>query len=341
MQQANMVTEPCGPSTWKRSSASDQELPDESMEVQWVPVRSLLAGDSPRLAGEDVEHTRMLARIDERLPPIIVHRSTMRVIDGTHRLGAALLRGEEMIEVRYFDGTEREAFVLAVKTNVVHGLPLSLVDRTRAAERIITSHPDWSDRAIASVTGLGARTVGNTRQRVHVGADAEDVRARTGLDGRVRPLDSAEGRLKASFLIKERPGASLREIAREAGVSPSTVRDVRRRVQRGEDPVPEVRRRGNHAKGVEPDDNGLPEGPQLASMLQGLQRDPSLRLTESGRNLLRWILSRAIRSDERLDVAAKVPPHCAYVIANVARACADEWLRLANELEQRNDDDPV
>jgi hypothetical protein len=71
-------------------------------------------------------------------------------------------------------------------------------------------------------------------------------------------------------------------------------------------------------------------------MLEGLQKDPSLRFTESGRTVLRWIFSRAIRSHERLDVAGKVPPHCTYIIANVARACADEWLRLANELEQRN-----
>jgi hypothetical protein len=37
-----------------------------------------------------------------------------------------------------------------------------------------------------------------------------------------------------------------------------------------------------------------------------------------------------------VDVAEKVPPHCTYIVANVARACADEWLRLANELERRS-----
>lgn len=300
---------------------------------QWLPVRSLQPADSPRQAGEDIEHMRMLARIDVSLPPIIVHRSTMRVIDGMHRLGATLLRGDEMIEVRFFDGTEQEAFVLAVKANIAHGLPLSLADRTRAAERIIASHPAWSDRAIASAAGLGARTVGNIRRRIQVDTN---IAARTGRDGRVRPLDNSEGRLRAWAIIKERPEASLREIAREAGVSPSTVRDVRRRVQRGEDPVPQVRRRRGEAQAIEPGGGGLGEGPELASMLKGLQSDPSLRFTESGRGLLRWIFSRAIRSDERLNVAGKVPPHCTYIIANVARACADEWLQLANELEQRS-----
>ncbi|MBE1489200.1 helix-turn-helix domain-containing protein [Plantactinospora soyae] len=265
-----------------------------------------------------------------------MHRPTMRVIDGTHRLGAALLRGDEMIEALLFDGSEQEAFVLAVQANIAHGLPLSLADRTRAAERIIGSHPNWSDRAIAAVAGLGARTVGNVRRRMDLGTDASDIRARTGRDGRVRPLNNAEGRLRAAALIKERPGASLREIGREAHVSPSTVRDVRRRIQRGEDPVPQVGGRRNDAKAVEPGVEQLAQGAGLAWMLQGLKKDPTLRLTDSGRNLLRWIYTRAIRSNERLHVAEQVPPHCTYIIANVARACADEWTQLADELEQRS-----
>ncbi|MFI5916397.1 helix-turn-helix domain-containing protein [Dactylosporangium sp. NPDC051541] len=298
-------------------------------EPQWVPVRSLLPADTPRQFGENIEHTQMLSRIDARLPPILVHRATMRVIDGMHRLGAAVLRGDELIEVCFFDGTEHEAFVLGVQTNVAHGLPLSLADRSRAAERIIASEPGWSDRAIAAAVGLGARTVGNIRRRLRIQSDSE-VRARTGRDGRVRPLDSTEGRLRAAHIIRERPDASLREVARESGVSPSTVRDVRRRVQRGEDPVPSPRHRRN-AEAARPPAPPL-EGQDLAAMLQGLQNDPALRFSDSGRQLLRWIFSRAIRADERLDVIEKVPPHCTYIIANVARACADEWLRLADRL---------
>nr|ADU56075.1 hypothetical protein CA37-52 [uncultured organism CA37] len=303
----------------------------DSPGIAWVPVRSLQRGDSPRQSGEDLEHIRMLARIDEPLPPIIVHRPSMRVIDGAHRLGAALLRGDEMIAVRFFDGTEQEAFVLAVRTNVTHGLPLSAADRTAAAERILSSHPDWSDRAIATVTGLGARSVANARRRLEIGS-GEEIRARTGRDGRVRPLDNAEGRRRALALISNRPEASLRQIAREAGVSPSTVRDVRRRVERGEDPVPQVgRRRAAEAR----PDHQVPDGAGLSWMLQGLQADPSLRFSESGRTLLRWIFSRAIHPNERVDVVGKIPPHCTYVIATVARACADEWIQLADALDRR------
>src|SRR5262249_49349833 len=66
-----------------------------------VAVSVLRAGETPRLAGEDPEHVRALAECEEELPPILVDRSTMRVIDGAHRLQAARLRGAELIEVRF------------------------------------------------------------------------------------------------------------------------------------------------------------------------------------------------------------------------------------------------
>jgi ParB-like chromosome segregation protein Spo0J len=306
-------------------------------ESEWVPISVLRSADSPRRAGEDIGHIEMLASIEERLPPILVHRRTMRVIDGMHRLSAARLRGSDRIEARFFDGTEQEAFVLAVKANTTHGLPLSLGDRTLAAERIIASQPTWSDRAIASAVGLGARTIGNIRRRMQDEQNVEQVTARTGRDGRVRPIDNSVGRLRASELIKQRPEASLREIAREACVSPSTVRDVRQRLERGESPLPRRLERGDEPVAQirrhreEPADLEA-----LAAMLQGLQSDPSLRFTETGRTVLRWINLRTIRAEEWDGVGSMVPPHCAYIIAKLARSCADEWLQIAEDLEQRS-----
>ncbi|MGH8879883.1 MAG: hypothetical protein ACRD0P_21450, partial [Stackebrandtia sp.] len=59
--------------------------------VERVRIALLRPADSPRLDGENSEHTQMLAESSEKLPPILVHRQTMRVIDGVHRLSAALL----------------------------------------------------------------------------------------------------------------------------------------------------------------------------------------------------------------------------------------------------------
>lgn len=308
-----------------------------TMRVEWLVVDSLEMLDSPRLAGEDPQHTQMLASLDAELPPIIVHRATMRVIDGAHRLGAARLRGDDLIRAAMFEGTEQEAYVLGVKANIAHGLPLSTTDRTRAAERIIETHPTWSDRVIAASSGLSARTVGNVRRRLEfAGEIGEGTRSRVGRDGRVRPLDGSEGRLKAVSYIQRQPDASLREIAKNAGVSPSTARDVRNRLQRGEDPVPGSRRtadRDDDTFGMKDDTIRLLE-PTLRSILQGLKNDPSLRFTESGRNLLRWVFARTVQDDEWKDMVDAVPSHCTYVLANVARRCSQEWLEFADTLEK-------
>ncbi|MEU4746566.1 ParB/RepB/Spo0J family partition protein, partial [Actinosynnema sp. NPDC023658] len=130
-----------------------------------IPVGLPLPADSPRLDGEDPDHIRLLAGTTAPLPPILVHRSTMRVIDGMHRLRAAMLRGDTEIAVEFFDGTEAEAFARGVRENVTHGLPLSRADREAAAARIITAHREWSDRALAQLTGLSATTVAAVRAR--------------------------------------------------------------------------------------------------------------------------------------------------------------------------------
>ena len=63
-----------------------------------VPLDSLRPADSPRSSGEDEAHARMLADLDVDLPPVLVNRRTMRIIDGSHRVIAASLRGERTKE---------------------------------------------------------------------------------------------------------------------------------------------------------------------------------------------------------------------------------------------------
>lgn len=223
-------------------------LIDDETSVQVLPIDAVLPSDSPRLRGENAEHVKVLAQASAPLPPIVVHQSTMRVIDGMHRLRAAELRGAAEIAVHFFDGDEQAAFVLAVESNISHGLPLTLADRIAAAERILTPSPQWSDRAVAAKTGLAAGTVAGIRQRLPAASDQPS--ARVGKDGRVRPLNNAAGRRLASALMAERPDATLREIARDAGISAATALDVRARLGRGEDPVPR-RQRESERSGLE------------------------------------------------------------------------------------------
>jgi hypothetical protein len=73
-----------------------------------VAVRLLLPGDSPRLAGEMGSHAALMVTASD-LPPLVVHRPSMKIIDGMHRLSAARLRNQDTVEARFFDGTADEA----------------------------------------------------------------------------------------------------------------------------------------------------------------------------------------------------------------------------------------
>jgi hypothetical protein len=299
-----------------------------------VDVDSLCAAESPRGGGESQEHVEVLAAAETRLPPIIVHRPTMRVIDGLHRLKAAKLRSVGKIEVRFFDGDEADAFVIAVKSNIAHGLPLSLADRKRAAKRIITSHPQWSDRMIASATGIAAGTVADIRKQMAGEFGVEE--SRIGQDGRVRPIDGSAGRRLAGDLIAENPALSLRQVARVAGISPETVRDVRNRLRRGEDPVPKPRHGGTSAanrQNLVTRARATVQDP--ATVVDRLRSDPALRFSETGRNLLALLNIHTIRPEQWDKIGDNVPPHCSEIVAQLARDCADMWMELASRVEDR------
>ncbi len=309
-------------------AAAFGEVPDR--KIVKVPLLALRPGESPRLGGEDRTHIAWLAETEGPLPPILVDRRSMRVIDGMHRLMAASLKGRDTIDVEFFDGREADAFLRAVEANVTHGLPLSQADRRAAAARIIGSHPHMSDRAIGESTGLAAKTVAAIRRR---STDAvSQLNARVGRDGRVRPLSGAEGRRRAAELLAEHPRATLREVARAAGVSPATAGDVRKRLERGDEPGPAtsggVGRVGSPARR---------EAAQVAPaiVLEKLLRDPSLRHNEQGRLLLRLLQHNAIGAQDRRGLIAAVPSHCAASVAQLALHYAQMWQSFAHDLEKR------
>lgn len=314
--------------------------PIDQQPIVEVRISSLSLADSPRLSGEDPEHVAVLAAVQTELPPIVVHRSTMRVIDGLHRVRVAKLRGQEFIAARFFAGTEADAFVLSVKLNIMHGLPLSMADRKRAAGRIIASHPQWSDRMVASAAGISAGTVAEVRRRV-IGETGK-ASVRIGQDGRIRPVDGTEGRRLAGELITENPGLSLRQIARAAGISPETARDVRNRLRRGEDPLPSPRRKrlvthgegaGRRSAVVRELDQRRGEGRGRAITVERLKADPALRFTETGRNLLRLLNMHTIRAEDWERIINNVPPHCRDIVAQLARDCAETWTEIAVRME--------
>ncbi|MGP3967225.1 hypothetical protein [Streptomyces sp. 6N223] len=307
--------------------------------TEMVPIGTLNAVDSPRRVPEDSMHVKILVESEEEFPPIIVHRPTMRVLDGRHRLRAAGDLGRSLIAVRFFDGTEGEAFALSVEGNTRHGLPLTLSERTAAARRILASNPEWSNGVIASITALATKTVRALRRET--AGEALCAAVRVGRDGRVRPVDRAAGRLRAAEMIRQRPEASLRTIARVAGISPWTVRDVRERLRRGEDPLTAKPRIRNAAGGGEPVRPLLhavpgtrPERPprETSGRLDGLMSDPALKYSERGRFLLRVLAVNALSAERQDMLVRSIPSHCRSTIHQLAMEYADTWRDLARRI---------
>ena len=306
-------------------------------EIEWVDIDSLVLGESPRTTGLSPEHVRLLAESDAPVPPILLQRGTRRVVDGHHRVEAARMRGETAIPAKFFDGDEDDVFLMAVQMNKAHGLPLTLAEREAAAIRIIASRPHYSDRSIAAIAGLSGKTVGAIRRRT---MQDDRSQVRLGSDGRSRPTSTADARRVAAQAIAEHPNASLRQIARMAGVSPGTVRDVRERLRRGEEPVPDRQRTSLAA--VSTGTGTVSRVPAAGSsqalrdrdaLLHSLMNDPTLKFTESGRSLLRWLYAHAAGLDEWPDLIGGLPPHCAYTLVELARSCSAQWDLFAVQLE--------
>ncbi|MFE3260627.1 hypothetical protein ACFXPS_38485 [Nocardia sp. NPDC059091] len=318
--------------------------------VETVPVHLIVPGRSPRAGGQrNAEYLRMLVETDnDELPPIIVHRPTMGVIDGHFRLQAAVERCERSIGVRFFDGSTEDAFAVSVYLNVRHGVPLSLAERKASAGRLVMTHPEWSDRSIAATTGLSHKTVAAERRR----ASGENPRSHTrlGKDGRLRPSDTAEGRMAAAAILRENPEASLRQVSKIVGVSPGTVRDVRERLKRAEHPIPQgVRNRltpnvsdvseasntdASRAE-VPAKDSGAIAIPIQHVLLQNLRNDPALKFNERGRLLLRSLAQSTVELNQLTKLTADAPEHCHASLAKLARANAESWSALAVWLEGR------
>jgi hypothetical protein len=235
-----------------------------------------------------------------------------------------------------------------VQENVAHGLPLSLSDRRAAAAKILQTHIHWSDRLVATTTGVSAKTVSAIRCATEENRQSHD---RLGRDGRVRPLNAAAGRQLAAQLIGSRPDASLREIAQATGISASTVRDVRARLLRGEDPVPTSNdSRPHQSKPVgdkrEPARRGRPKPPPTTAVtvessavtpvLRALSNDPALRMNAAGRELLRWLHHHAVSSSDSQKIADFVPDHCCQQLVELARRCSANWAFIADDWERRS-----
>jgi hypothetical protein len=83
----------------------------------------------------DTQRVASLMRAIEggsKLPPLVVCRSTKKIVDGVHRHQVALRREDPTIAVEFRDyATDAERYKDAVLLNSAHGLPFREVDKLR------------------------------------------------------------------------------------------------------------------------------------------------------------------------------------------------------------------
>jgi len=350
------------PSEISARPARDSDNHDSIDAVDGLPVEDialglLSSGFFRRGTGTDPAHVQMLAEVASfsELPPILVQRNNLRIVDGTHRYEAAKKRGERTIRARVIDCTDNDAFILAVKANTLHGLPLSRADRVLGAKRILGWHPDWSDRAIGIATGLSAKTIAGLRRES--ADDRQQFGKRLGRDGKRRPVTAIEGRKRAAEFITTRPEASLREIARETDVSLGTVQDVRSRMRQGLDPltagrvsppleaaayglgaVPEPARPSPLPSRLAP--RGTRRNAQQSTwpdISNKLMSDPSLKYTEGGRAFMRWMIMHVSNTGQWREFADSIPAHWLSELSTVAEQASEDWRDFAEHLKSQQD----
>ncbi|MFI6866179.1 ParB/RepB/Spo0J family partition protein [Nocardia sp. NPDC050406] len=296
-------------------------------EVISIPLHRLRTSESVRIAGANTPHIRTLSESTAALPPIVVHRQTMTVIDGVHRLHVARERGATAIDAVYFEGDHRAAFVFAVRANSTHGLPLTLADRKAAARRVMAYYPEWSNRRLAEVTGLSDKTIAVIRQR----SGAENPHSpdhRVGRNGVAYPIDPAVGRTCAERFLRDNPDASAKETALAAGISITTAKEIRRAIrdrssETSEAPVPPA----------EPPEDNTPVPDRLRA-IRTLQSDPSVRFTDHGRKLLRMLELSPWTADDWQAMAAALPAHCGPLLARLAEHYSKNWADFAASMER-------
>jgi len=188
-------------------------------------------------------------------------------------------------------------------------------------------YPDCSDRAIAESAGLSHHTVARIRRKRSTGQIAQS-NSRRGKDGRTRPLTANDGREAAARLLLTDQSKTLREVARQTGVSLSTVHDVRDRLARGVSPVVSMTPRGTTPN------VHLARG---QAVLTRLWNNSAVRSHEKSKTMLQ-LLAHSLRTADDAQAACKNAPElCRDAVADIAAAAGNAWTRLAQELRSRTD----
>lgn len=130
--------------------------------------------------------------------------------------------------------------------------------------------------------------------------------------------------------LARNPAASTREVASRTSASQGTVRDVRRRIERGDDVVP-----ARLAKVGDPSGRGSgTEAPPSAA--KTIEQDSSLTSSSAGQRFSEWFGARCLTDDDDWQpFVDEIPISRIYEVADAARRCGAVWTSFASALESR------
>ena len=305
---------------------------DRTQTVQ-VSLNALRIGPSPRRGPVRADHVEALVAARGAWPPILVHRASLVVIDGHHRLAAAGRLGMESTAVTFFDGDEAAADLEAIRRNVSHGLPLTLAERKSAARRVLRRFPSWSDSRIAEVCGLSPKTVGRLRPG-DSNLASRYLERRVGRDGKRRPVSPEAVRERVANLLLTQSRLSLRQVAAEVGASKETVRSVRKQLETGiwagEPTARSTPRRNEPAP-----EAGLPETEPQAESMVCWSADNACVSTPAGKAFAAWFDAHSVEGLYPTTFAGCVPLSRVYTVIDESRRRSEFWSAYAAELELR------
>ena len=129
-----------------------------------VEVSLLADGFGLREKRFDEDHLAALLELEGDWPPITIWGPKRMVIDGNCGVHVAARRlGLAKLMAWTFSGSESDAFAESLRLNAAHGLPLTQTERLRAVTRVVSDHPEWSDRRIAAACGVSSATAAKAR----------------------------------------------------------------------------------------------------------------------------------------------------------------------------------
>ena len=163
------------------------------------------------------DHVERLAVAVDALPPVDVVKLTEQrfgLLAGYHRREAHRLAKRATMRVVIHDPDTEEWFGFAVRSNLAHGLPLTMAERKAAALRMLKDGDKRSDRVIAEDCGLSHPTVAKLRE-ARFELEDEETEASTGKNYQLRVGRDGKARRVPGVLLEEPPLPAAQDSARQ------------------------------------------------------------------------------------------------------------------------------